>query len=151
MADKIIRDATLTVIANAIRSKAGTSGSMVFPQGFISTLDSIPTEATGYKIATGMLSYPTKTQGFATLYFDFNLQGAILMLQDISSTSRSDCVSTLSSWTTSNIYKNTGMSSYSNTLSSSNGFIINGKSLSWSTSTSAKYFYGEYFYMVWGL
>lgn len=48
MADQLlsIEDSTLTAIANAIRSKGGTSAALAFPNGFVSALQAIETEAT---------------------------------------------------------------------------------------------------------
>lgn len=48
MADKLlsIQDSTLQNIANAIRSKGNTSSPLTFPQGFVSALQNITTEAT---------------------------------------------------------------------------------------------------------
>lgn len=48
MADQLlsIEDSTLTAIANAIRSKGGTSAALSFPNGFVSALQAIETVAT---------------------------------------------------------------------------------------------------------
>lgn len=43
MADYITNDTELTSIANAIRTKGGTSTSLVYPSGFISAINAIPT------------------------------------------------------------------------------------------------------------
>lgn len=48
MADQLlsIEDSALTAIANAIRNKGGTSAALSFPNGFVSALQAIETEAT---------------------------------------------------------------------------------------------------------
>lgn len=48
MADQLlsIEDSTLTAIANAIRSKGGTSAKLSFPDGMVAALQNIETEAT---------------------------------------------------------------------------------------------------------
>lgn len=43
MSDYITNDTELTSIANAIRTKGGTSASLVYPSGFISAINAIPT------------------------------------------------------------------------------------------------------------
>lgn len=43
-------DADLTSVANAIRTKGGTSAQLAFPSGFVSAIDAIPT---GAQITTG--------------------------------------------------------------------------------------------------
>ena len=152
---KIIRDATLTSIANAIRAKADSSGSMVFPQGFISTLDSIPTDASGYKIATGTINYPTKTsisssKPFTIAFGDFTqLQGAILMVQQVSSASKSECVMSLSSFGGDFATNTYGQISYNVSIGSSR-LMLNGNILSWAPATGTRYLHETYFYMVWG-
>lgn len=43
MADYKVSDTSLTSIANAIRTKGGTSASLSFPDGFVSAIQNIPT------------------------------------------------------------------------------------------------------------
>ena len=43
-------DADLTSVANAIRTKGGTSASLAFPAGFVSAVEAIPTGGGGYSI-----------------------------------------------------------------------------------------------------
>ena len=43
MADYLVTDTELTSIANAIRSKGGTSGTLSFPSGFVSAINNIST------------------------------------------------------------------------------------------------------------
>lgn len=43
MTDYLVTDTELTSIANAIRTKGGTSANLSFPTGFVSAIDSIPT------------------------------------------------------------------------------------------------------------
>lgn len=47
MADYLVTDTELTSIANAIRTKGGTSASLSFPTEFISAINSIPTGGGG--------------------------------------------------------------------------------------------------------
>lgn len=42
MADYLVTDAELTSIANAIRTKGGTSASLTFPAGFVTAIENIP-------------------------------------------------------------------------------------------------------------
>lgn len=47
MADYKVTDTELTGIANAIRTKGGTSEQLVFPNGFTSAINDIPTGGGG--------------------------------------------------------------------------------------------------------
>lgn len=49
MADYKVTDTELTGIANAIRTKGGTSEQLVFPNGFTSAINAIPTGGGGGK------------------------------------------------------------------------------------------------------
>lgn len=42
MADYLVTDTELTSIADAIRTKGGTSASLIFPTGFVNAIDAIP-------------------------------------------------------------------------------------------------------------
>ena len=43
MANYIATDTDLTAVANAIRTKGGTSAQLVFPSGFVSAVEAIST------------------------------------------------------------------------------------------------------------
>ena len=43
MAIKKVNDASLTSVANAIRTKGGTSANLYFPDGFVDAIEAIPT------------------------------------------------------------------------------------------------------------
>lgn len=47
LVDSAQLDADLTTVANAIRTKGGTSGSLAFPAGFVSAIQAIPTGGGG--------------------------------------------------------------------------------------------------------
>lgn len=47
MADYLTTDTELTSIANAIRTKGGTSSQLVYPTGFVSAIEAIPTGGGG--------------------------------------------------------------------------------------------------------
>ena len=67
-ADKLVDstqlDTDLTSVANAIRTKGGTSGSLAFPAGFAAAIASIPSGGGGlsYKTGTFTLEEDTKAQ-----------------------------------------------------------------------------------------
>lgn len=75
MADYLTTDTELTSVANAIRTKGGTSASLVYPTGFVSAINAIPsgggtdvsdTTATAADVRTGKYFYTSagvKTQG----------------------------------------------------------------------------------------
>lgn len=50
MADYLVTDTELTSVANAIRTKGGTSANLSFPTGFVSAIEAI---ATGKRVAMG--------------------------------------------------------------------------------------------------
>lgn len=50
MADYLTNDADLSSVANAIRSKGGTSAQLEFPAGFVSAIQAIPTGGGGSSI-----------------------------------------------------------------------------------------------------
>lgn len=54
-------DADLTSVANAIRTKGGTSGSLAFPAGFVSAVQAIPTGGGGVRKLT-LVSENTNTK-----------------------------------------------------------------------------------------
>ena len=46
MAEYVTTDTELTSVANAIRTKGGTSASLAYPTGFVSAIEAIPTGST---------------------------------------------------------------------------------------------------------
>lgn len=67
MANYLATDTDLTAVANAIRTKGGTSGQLTFPDGFISAVDAIPTESGGFNIFETIINFPASTFGNYTL------------------------------------------------------------------------------------
>lgn len=47
MAEYLVTDTSLTSVANAIRTKGGTSSALAFPTGFVSAIQAIPTDGGG--------------------------------------------------------------------------------------------------------
>lgn len=72
MANYIVTDTELTSIANAIRAKGGTSGSLVFPSGFVSAIENI--SGGGLPDAYQEVDY---LQSTGTQYIDTGLTGDI--------------------------------------------------------------------------
>lgn len=70
LVDSTQLDADLTSVANAIRTKGGTSASLAFPAGFVSAIAAIPTGGGGVPIATGTLT-PTSAMSSFSLSIDF--------------------------------------------------------------------------------
>ena len=62
MADYRVTDTQLSSIANAIRTKGGTSASLEFPTDFISAIDDIQTGGSIYLSAIAVTTQPSKTQ-----------------------------------------------------------------------------------------
>ncbi len=59
LVDSTQLDADLTSVANAIRTKGGTSGSLAFPAGFVSAVQAIPTGG-GSSVQTGTFTVATR-------------------------------------------------------------------------------------------
>lgn len=61
MANYITTDTELTSVANAIRTKGGTSSSLTYPNGFVSAIENIPSGGGGPTVEdctfTGDISY----------------------------------------------------------------------------------------------
>ena len=57
MADYKVTDSELTSIANAIRTKGGTQSQLVFPTGFVSAVNAIPTGGGGEDDWKSLVSY----------------------------------------------------------------------------------------------
>lgn len=62
MADYKVTDTELTSIANAIRTRGGTSGQLVFPNGFVSAVNAIPSGGGSSNILAG-IDKPTANVG----------------------------------------------------------------------------------------
>lgn len=64
LVDSTQLDADLTTVANAIRTKGGTSASLAFPAGFAAAIAAIPSGGSGlsYKTGTFTLEEDTKAQ-----------------------------------------------------------------------------------------
>lgn len=59
MADYLTTDTELTAIADAIRTKGGTSASLTYPNGFVSAINAIPTGGGGGLTAKTITGYGT--------------------------------------------------------------------------------------------
>ena len=72
LVDSTQLDADLTSVANAIRTKGGTSASLAFPAGFVDAIDAIETggggAANGYHVYTGIT--PNADSGNITIPID---------------------------------------------------------------------------------
>lgn len=153
MADKIVRDESLTAIADAIREKVLMSDTMVFPQGFVSTLNNVQTTG-DYIIETGTLSFPSEVHELPPMQFNFNLEGALIVIITPSQNAPSLTVETLSSYASfgGNIGISGAGSGSNLTTSNNSSLVINGSTLSWVDSSSGRNrpLCGDYFFLVWG-
>lgn len=57
MADYLVTDTELTSVANAIRTKGGTSANLSFPTEFVSAINAIETGGGGLEYETGEVTY----------------------------------------------------------------------------------------------
>lgn len=69
MADYLTTDTELTSVANAIRTKGGTSAQLVYPAGFVSAIEAIPTGGGGVETAH---IYADLSMGGNAYYTDAN-------------------------------------------------------------------------------
>lgn len=94
MADYLVTDTELTSIADAIRTKGGTSAALTFPAGFVSAVNDIPTGGGGsstlYVLTEAMnantgCSVGNYTVGAKTAYYDPSIvEGATITLRTYS-------------------------------------------------------------------
>lgn len=63
LVDSTQLDSDLTSVANAIRTKGGTSAQLAFPAGFVSAIDAIPTGG-GTSIQSGSFTAASATKTF---------------------------------------------------------------------------------------
>lgn len=95
LVDSTQLDADLTSVADAIRTKGGTSTSLAFPAGFVSAVEAIPTGGGGTGYATGTF---TPASRVASVTFDTGLttvHGLVIVPTDttpIKSGGRTMCV-----------------------------------------------------------
>lgn len=64
LVDSTQLDADLTSVANAIRTKGGTSSSLAFPADFVSAIQAIPTGGGGGAMQSGSLVLAANTKTF---------------------------------------------------------------------------------------
>lgn len=77
LVDSTQLDSDLTSVANAIRTKGGTSGSLAFPSGFVSAINAISGGGGGdYEIASGTFT-PASASQTASVSVDFAPEHAI--------------------------------------------------------------------------
>ncbi len=68
MSDYLVTDTELTAIANAIRTKGGTSASLSFPAEFVSAINAIETGGSGLEYEEGTF---TPTEAVNTIYIPY--------------------------------------------------------------------------------
>ena len=73
LVDSTQLDADLTSVANAIRTKGGTSASLAFPAEFVSAIAAIPSGGSGLKYATGTFTIPSDDNGNPTIWVNHSL------------------------------------------------------------------------------
>lgn len=62
MTDYLTNDTDLTSVANAIRTKGGTSAPLEFPSGFVTAIENIPSGGGGTTVTVGITSYDAQHQ-----------------------------------------------------------------------------------------
>ena len=72
-------DSDLEDVADAIRTKGGTSANLAFPNGFISAIENIPSGSTGAKFAKGSFTTPTSGTSY-TLNYGESFSGNYLLI-----------------------------------------------------------------------
>lgn len=72
-------DSDLSDVADAIRTKGGTSSQLSFPDGFISAIEDIPSGSTGAKFVKGTFTTPTSGNSY-TLDFGETFSGNYIVI-----------------------------------------------------------------------
>lgn len=75
MADYKVIDTELTSIANAIRTKGGTQSQLVFPTGFVSAINAIPSGGGSANILTGIHHPDSSIGNDGAIYLRYTLGG----------------------------------------------------------------------------
>lgn len=83
MANYVVSDTSLTAVADAIRTKGGTSANLTFPTEFVSAINAIPTGGGDYEIAAGTVT-PTSSVSSVTVSVDFEPEGALIYVDPYS-------------------------------------------------------------------
>lgn len=73
LVDSTQLDSDLTSIADAIRTKGGTSASLTFPAGFVQAVDAIETGGGGLKYDKGTFTLPSDTNAVTAVWLNHNL------------------------------------------------------------------------------
>ena len=70
--DYLVTDTELTSVANAIRTKGGTASQLVFPNGFVSAINAIPTGGggSGFEDISADFDFSASPTFFIALYND---------------------------------------------------------------------------------
>lgn len=92
LVDSTQLDADLTSVANAIRTKGGTSADLAFPAGFVSAVQAIPTGGGGgggFDMASGTIT-PSSTVNTVSVAVDFEPQYALCFVDPYSLAQTSD-------------------------------------------------------------
>lgn len=135
MADYLVTDTELTSIANAIRTKGGTSANLSFPTGFVSAINAIPTGGGGSSKNIQMSMGRDEISSTSYVATDLTIT--------VEKTGTYDCYwsmdrNTTSGTTGSRLYKNgTAVGSAHTSWTNSNGNNRNGKECEETLSLSA--------------
>lgn len=73
LVDSTQLDADLTSVANAIRTKGGTSASLAFPADFVSAIAAIPSGGSGLKYDAGTFTIPSDNNGNPAIWINHSL------------------------------------------------------------------------------
>lgn len=73
LVDSTQLDADLTSVANAIRTKGGTSAQMAFPAGFVSAVEAIPTGGGGAVLIERGTFTPVENTGYGAFHIPHSL------------------------------------------------------------------------------
>lgn len=149
----IVREQSLTNIANKIRSKTGKSAQLQFPNEFISEINSLATA--GKNVITGTWS-ANGEKLFSKNNLGFQPEGAVLLLLAYSGSDSTNKIACAvypdingggGKHGASNDQNNLTSQGYGFIVSSANNWTI---SLSSNFSNSPPVFQGAYFYVIWG-
>jgi len=78
LVDSTQLDADLTSVANAIRTKGGTSAGLMFPSGFVDAIRSIPVSASGLNYTVRTIN---RTYGNTTIEIDRDFDNFIFLAE----------------------------------------------------------------------
>ena len=159
LVDSVQLDSDLASVANAIRTKGGTSASLAFPQGFVDAVGAIQTGGGGVVLVTGTLTLAARTpfNGFSLdVGIDCDFFALYATESPLQANGRTYCgmfhdFTATTALNTINCTSNSGGSVYLGSLTAGNNISKTGTVLNFTTTDYSNFQAGvTYLWYAWG-